>query len=58
MCWREKATSGGARKGAWRTPVISHRAGSAAYGNGVVFLDWHKDGRGYQAHDYKGSPTV
>ncbi|MFF4646931.1 hypothetical protein [Streptomyces sp. NPDC001389] len=54
----EKETSGGARKGAWRTPVISHRAGSAAYGNGAVFLDWHKDGHGYQAHDYKGSPNV
>ncbi|GAA3242144.1 hypothetical protein GCM10010260_81990 [Streptomyces filipinensis] len=54
----EKATSGGDRDGTYRTPTISHRAGSGAYGNGVLYLDWHKDGRGYQGHDYKGSPTV
>ncbi|MGO4462731.1 hypothetical protein AB4039_36410 [Streptomyces sp. M-16] len=54
----EEATSGGDRDGNYRTPTISHRAGSGAYGNGVLYLDWHKDGRGYQGHDYKGSPTV
>ncbi|MEU4953652.1 hypothetical protein [Streptomyces lavendulae] len=54
----EKATSGGDRDGNYRTPTISHRAGRGAYGNGVLYLDWHKDGRGYQGHDYKGSPTV
>ncbi|MFF4498627.1 hypothetical protein [Streptomyces sp. NPDC001546] len=54
----EKSTSNGDHDGHWRTPVISHRAGRGAYGNSVIFLDWHKDGHGYQAHDYKGSPTV
>ncbi|MFD9575577.1 hypothetical protein ACFWBI_37890 [Streptomyces sp. NPDC059982] len=54
----EKATSSGDRDGHYRTPTISHRAGSGADGNTVLYLDWHKDGRGYQGHDYKGSPTV
>ncbi|ATZ21955.1 hypothetical protein SLAV_39265 [Streptomyces lavendulae subsp. lavendulae] len=54
----EKATSGGDRDGHYRTPAISHLAGSGAYGNAVLYLDWHKDGRGYRGHDYKGSPTV
>ncbi|GAA0271024.1 hypothetical protein GCM10010302_05750 [Streptomyces polychromogenes] len=22
------------------------------------FLDWHRDGHGYQAHDYKAPPTI
>ncbi|GGZ99439.1 hypothetical protein GCM10010371_68590 [Streptomyces subrutilus] len=54
----EPATSSGDRTGRYRTPTISHRAGSGAYADAVLFLDWHKDGRGYGAHDYKGSPTV
>nr|WP_281187301.1 hypothetical protein [Streptomyces katrae] len=40
------------------SPAFSHRAGGGAYGNAVLFLDWHKDGHGNQAHDYKGSPPV
>ncbi|MEU7068332.1 hypothetical protein [Streptomyces sp. NPDC046161] len=54
----EKATSSGDRDGHYRTPTISHRAGSGAYADAVLYLDWHKDGHGYQNHDYKGSPTV
>ncbi|MFJ8212127.1 hypothetical protein [Streptomyces sp. NPDC096033] len=54
----EAATSNGGHTGQWRTPVISHQAGRGAYGNSVLYLDWHRDGHGYQAHDYKGSPTV
>ncbi|MEU9033321.1 hypothetical protein AB0D45_00115 [Streptomyces sp. NPDC048352] len=54
----EKATPRGDRDGSHRTPVISHRAGGGAYGNAVVFLDWHKDGHGYQAHDFKASPSL
>ncbi|MFF1560949.1 hypothetical protein [Streptomyces sp. NPDC058279] len=54
----ETATSSGDRDGHYRTPTISHRAGSGAYANAVLYLDWHKDGHGYQGHDYKGSPTV
>ncbi|MFJ9344807.1 hypothetical protein ACIRP0_36835 [Streptomyces sp. NPDC101733] len=54
----ERATSNGDRDGRYRTPTVSHRAGSGAYGNAVLFLDWHKDGRGYRGQDYKGLPTV
>ncbi|GAA3244890.1 hypothetical protein [Streptomyces lavendulae] len=54
----ERATPGGDRDGSFRTPVISHQASGNAYGNAVLFLDWHKDGHGYQAHDFKGSPTL
>ncbi|MFD9339939.1 hypothetical protein ACFWBF_37045 [Streptomyces sp. NPDC060028] len=48
----------GDRNGRYRTPVINHRAGSGAYGDLVLFLDWHGDGHGYQHHDYKGTSTV
>ncbi|MFI5831970.1 hypothetical protein ACIA6C_32745 [Streptomyces sp. NPDC051578] len=54
----EEATSSGDRDGHYRTPTISHQAGSGAYADAVLYLDWHKDGHGYQNHDYKGSPTV
>ncbi|MFG2487937.1 hypothetical protein ACGFSI_34975 [Streptomyces virginiae] len=35
-----------------------HRAGAAALGDSVLFLDWHGDGRGYPRHDYTAFPTV
>ncbi|MER6523306.1 hypothetical protein ACFWHQ_07240 [Streptomyces sp. NPDC060334] len=54
----ERAMSKGDHDGHFRTPVISHRAVGSAYGGGVLFLDWHKDGRGYRAHDFKGSSMV
>ncbi|WP_327281066.1 MULTISPECIES: hypothetical protein [unclassified Streptomyces] len=37
---------------------LSHRAGAAALGDSVLFLDCHGDARGYQRHDYTASPTV
>ncbi|MER6392809.1 hypothetical protein ABT236_30655 [Streptomyces sp. NPDC001523] len=55
---RMERTSKGDHDGRYRTPVISHRAARGAYADAVLFLDWHKDGRGYRAHDYAGSPTV
>ncbi|MFJ9551104.1 hypothetical protein [Streptomyces erythrochromogenes] len=54
----EDSTSSGARSGTYRTATISGRAGAAALGDSVLFLDWHGDGRGYQRHDYPASPTV
>ncbi|MEV7445662.1 hypothetical protein AB0O22_31770 [Streptomyces sp. NPDC091204] len=54
----EDSTSSGARRGTYRTATISHRAGAVALGDSVLFLDWHGDGRGYQRHDYAGSPAV
>lgn len=54
----ERATSRGDHDGSYRTPVISGRAGSGAYGGGVLFLDWHKDGRGFRGHDFDGTPVV
>ncbi|MEU9802721.1 hypothetical protein [Streptomyces sp. NPDC051000] len=54
----ERTASKGDHDGHFRTLTISHRAAGSAYGDGVLFLDWHKDGRGYRAHDYAGSPTV
>ncbi|MER5775536.1 hypothetical protein ABT144_14835 [Streptomyces sp. NPDC002039] len=54
----ERTTPKGDHDGHFRMPTISHRAARGAYSDGVLFLDWHKDGRGYRAHDYKGSPTV
>ncbi|MFJ7593415.1 hypothetical protein ACIQZO_39805 [Streptomyces sp. NPDC097617] len=54
----EDSASEGKRTGTYRTATISHRAGAAALGDSVLFLDWHGDGRGYGRHDYTGSPTV
>ncbi|MCX5078690.1 hypothetical protein OHA84_00645 [Streptomyces sp. NBC_00513] len=54
----ERTTARGDHDGHSRTPVISHRAADSAYGDGVLFLEWHQDGRGYRAHDYAGSPAV
>ncbi|WP_407841408.1 hypothetical protein ACE1OC_41295 [Streptomyces sp. DSM 116496] len=54
----EAATSSGDRNGHYRTPKISHRAGPGALGDGVLFVDWHKDGHGYRGYDYTGSPSV
>ncbi|MFD7258895.1 hypothetical protein [Streptomyces sp. NPDC059874] len=54
----EDSTSSGDYDGSYRTPTISHRAGSGALADSVLFLDWHGDGRGYGRHDYTGSPTV
>ncbi|MFD3328421.1 hypothetical protein [Streptomyces sp. NPDC058701] len=38
-------------------PTISHRAAPGALGDAAL-LDWHGVGRGYQRHEYTGSPTV
>ncbi|MEU3670824.1 hypothetical protein [Streptomyces virginiae] len=54
----EDSTSSGKRTGTYRTATISHRAGAAALGDSVLFLDWRGDGRGYQRHDYTASPTA
>ncbi|MET9852219.1 hypothetical protein ABZY57_04605 [Streptomyces sp. NPDC006450] len=54
----EAATSSGDRNGSLRTPTISHRAGPGALGDAVLYLDWRKDGHGYRAYDYTGSPRV
>ncbi|MER7001020.1 hypothetical protein [Streptomyces sp. NPDC000410] len=54
----EDSTSGGNYDGSFRTPTISHRAGPGALADSMLFLDWHGDGRGYQRHEYTGSPTV
>ncbi|MDA5284756.1 hypothetical protein [Streptomyces sp. Isolate_45] len=54
----EDSTSSSKRVGRYRTSTISHRAGSAALADAVLFLDWHGDGRGYERHDYTGSPLV
>ncbi|MGW9372971.1 hypothetical protein ACWGVR_23455 [Streptomyces xanthophaeus] len=54
----EETTSSSRRHGRYRTPTVSHRAGPGALADSVLFLDWHGDGRGYQRHDYTGSPTV
>ncbi|MEU9108752.1 hypothetical protein AB0D54_31355 [Streptomyces xanthophaeus] len=52
------AMSSGVRAGSLRTGTISHRAGPVALGDAVLYLDWHKDGRGYRGYDYTGSPRV
>ncbi|MEV7512666.1 hypothetical protein AB0O57_32380 [Streptomyces sp. NPDC091201] len=54
----EDSTSSGKRSGTYRSATISHRAGGAALGDAVLFLDWHGDGRGYGRHDFTASPTV
>ncbi|WP_405681137.1 hypothetical protein OG239_00530 [Streptomyces sp. NBC_00868] len=54
----EDSTSNANYDGRYRTGTISHRAGPGAMADSVLFLDWHGDGRGYQRHDYTGSPTV
>ncbi|MFB6614684.1 hypothetical protein ACFCV9_10780 [Streptomyces sp. NPDC056367] len=54
----ETPTSSGDHTGHYRTGTIRHSAGSGAYGNATLYLDWHKDGHGYRGYDYTGSPTV
>ncbi|MFI8392181.1 hypothetical protein [Streptomyces sp. NPDC085540] len=54
----EDSASNSPRHGTYRTATISHRAGAAALGDSVLFLDWHGDGCGYQRHDYTATPTV
>ncbi|WP_327267159.1 hypothetical protein OG444_40220 (plasmid) [Streptomyces sp. NBC_01232] len=54
----EDSTPGADYDGHYRTPTISHRAGSGALADAVLFLDWQGDGRGYQRHDYTASPAV
>ncbi|WP_407842161.1 hypothetical protein ACE1OC_43205 (plasmid) [Streptomyces sp. DSM 116496] len=54
----EKATPSGDRDGRYRTPTISSRAASGAVADVILYLDWHRDGRGYRRYDYTGSPTV
>ncbi|MFG2236051.1 hypothetical protein ACGFNX_39715 [Streptomyces sp. NPDC048723] len=54
----EDSTFSGARTGTYRTATISHRAGAAALGDSVLFLDWDGDGRGYQRHHDTAAPTV
>ncbi|WP_143196920.1 hypothetical protein [Streptomyces sp. CB00455] len=54
----EDSNSNAHYNGRYRTGTISHRAGPRALADVVLFLDWHGDGRGYQRHEYTGSPTV
>jgi hypothetical protein len=45
--------------GSYRTGTISYKVGTArAYVDGQLKLDWRNDGRGYQTHNYAGSPRV
>ncbi|MFD3775155.1 hypothetical protein [Streptomyces sp. NPDC058612] len=54
----EDSTPSSKRHGRYRTPTIRHRAGLGALADSVLYLDWHGDARGYQRHNYTGSPTV
>ncbi|MFB7467051.1 hypothetical protein ACFCZ1_26750 [Streptomyces sp. NPDC056224] len=54
----EDSTSSADYDGRYRSGTISHRAGAGALADAVLFLDWQGDGRGYQRHEYTGSPTV
>ncbi|MFD3720140.1 hypothetical protein [Streptomyces sp. NPDC058674] len=54
----EDSTSKANYDGRYRTDTISHRIGNRALADVVLFLDWHGDGRGFQRHEYTGSPAV
>lgn len=54
----EDSNGQGDHNGAYRTPVVSHRAAPGAHADAVLFLDWHRDGHGYRPYHYRSSPTV